>query len=555
MPAHRQTAPQPVHLPGRPPRGGLAATATRARPDPRHRLLPGARPRRGGREARRGVLRRRARAGRQRPRTRPRFRLEPITWLSAIAAATERIGLIATASTTYYRARTTWRGCSPRWTTSAAAAPAGTSSPPARRTRPATSASTSTRSTPSATTGPTSSSTSSTKLWDSWEDDALLADAASGLFADTDRIHAIDHVGRALPGRRAAEHAALAAGPAGARAGRLVRGRPRRSPPSYAEAIFTAHQTLGNAQAFYADIKPQAAALGRDPDAVKILPGHQPVHRVHRGARRRTLQRRVRRADRSPSTRSHQLQRLTGVDLSAYDRSTSQFPRELIDAGGERGVEQPVPGRARHRRPGGASPCASSSAPPGRRPRAPGGRGHARAGRRQHRDLVRVNGAADGFNVMPPWLTGGFEVFADQVRADPAAARTVPHRVHRHAPCATTTASRAPTASTPASRIPRRLTQFRQLNHRGRTTMTYRDLGTTGVKVSPLTLGAMMFGAWGNPDHDDEHPRSSIAPSTPASTSSTPPTSTRAASRRRSSARRSRAAATTSSWPPSSTAR
>ena len=32
--------------------------------------------------------------------------------------------------------------------------------------------------------------------------------------------------------------------------------------------------------------------------------------------------------------------------------------------------------------------------------------------------------------------------------------------------------------------------------------MTYRDLGRTGVKVSPLTLGAMMFGAWGNPDHD-----------------------------------------------------
>lgn len=32
---------------------------------------------------------------------------------------------------------------------------------------------------------------------------------------------------------------------------------------------------------------------------------------------------------------------------------------------------------------------------------------------------------------------------------------------------------------------------------------TYRDLGTTGVKVSPLTLGAMMFGAWGNPDHEE----------------------------------------------------
>ena len=33
--------------------------------------------------------------------------------------------------------------------------------------------------------------------------------------------------------------------------------------------------------------------------------------------------------------------------------------------------------------------------------------------------------------------------------------------------------------------------------------MQYRPLGRTGVKVSPLCLGAMMFGAWGNPDHED----------------------------------------------------
>ena len=33
--------------------------------------------------------------------------------------------------------------------------------------------------------------------------------------------------------------------------------------------------------------------------------------------------------------------------------------------------------------------------------------------------------------------------------------------------------------------------------------MHYRSLGKTGLKVSPLCLGAMMFGQWGNPDHDD----------------------------------------------------
>src|SRR4051794_35702904 len=33
--------------------------------------------------------------------------------------------------------------------------------------------------------------------------------------------------------------------------------------------------------------------------------------------------------------------------------------------------------------------------------------------------------------------------------------------------------------------------------------MEHRTLGRTGVEVSPLCLGAMMFGAWGNPDHDE----------------------------------------------------
>src|ERR1700744_766740 len=33
--------------------------------------------------------------------------------------------------------------------------------------------------------------------------------------------------------------------------------------------------------------------------------------------------------------------------------------------------------------------------------------------------------------------------------------------------------------------------------------MEYRTLGSTGTKVTPLCLGAMMFGEWGNPDHDE----------------------------------------------------
>jgi len=35
--------------------------------------------------------------------------------------------------------------------------------------------------------------------------------------------------------------------------------------------------------------------------------------------------------------------------------------------------------------------------------------------------------------------------------------------------------------------------------------MEYRALGRTGVEVSSLCLGAMMFGAWGNTDHEECH--------------------------------------------------
>src|SRR5262249_24385805 len=44
-----------------------------------------------------------------------------------------------------------------------------------------------------------------------------------------------------------------------------------------AEAVFTAQQTLADGQAFYADLKRQVAHYGRDPEAVKILPGLVPV--------------------------------------------------------------------------------------------------------------------------------------------------------------------------------------------------------------------------------------------------------------------------------------
>ena len=124
-----------------------------------------------------------------------RFRLEPITLLTAIASATRRIGLIATASTTYTEPYNLARlfasldhisGGRAGWnivTTSTPQAaqnfglpehpPHGERYERAREYLDVI-----------------------TRLWDSWEDDALVNDPRSGVFADTSKIHTIDHVGK-----------------------------------------------------------------------------------------------------------------------------------------------------------------------------------------------------------------------------------------------------------------------------------------------------------------------------------------------------------------------
>src|SRR5690606_731460 len=114
-----------------------------------------------------------------------------------------------------------------------------------------------------------------TKLWDSWEDDAIVADRESGLYFDPEKVHEINHVGThfqvegALAAPRSPQGRPVYVQAGSSNDGRAFAGR-------NAEAIFTAHQTIEDAQAFYADIKSRAVAFGRSPDDVKILPGISP---------------------------------------------------------------------------------------------------------------------------------------------------------------------------------------------------------------------------------------------------------------------------------------
>lgn len=111
-----------------------------------------------------------------------------------------------------------------------------------------------------------------TGLWDSWADDAFIRDASSGVYFDPGKLHTLNHQGRHLNVRGPLHIARPVQGwPVIVQAGASEAGRQLAA--QTAEVIFVAPGTLEEGKAFYADIKRRMAALGRHPDHLKILPG------------------------------------------------------------------------------------------------------------------------------------------------------------------------------------------------------------------------------------------------------------------------------------------
>lgn len=196
---------------------------------------------------------------------------EPLTLLSALAMVTERIGLIATASTTfdepYHIARRFASldhisGGRAGWNV------VTTSNPDSalnfgmtehvehdERYRRA-------REFHQVVTG----------LWDSWADDAWLRDQESGIFFDPARMHVLDHKGEHLSVRGPLNIARPVQGwPVIVQAGASDAGRQLAA--ETAEVIFASSRTIEDGRRFYGDMKSRLAALGRAPEALKILPG------------------------------------------------------------------------------------------------------------------------------------------------------------------------------------------------------------------------------------------------------------------------------------------
>src|SRR3954462_12565090 len=336
--------------------------------------------------------------------------LEPVTVLAAVAAVTSRIGLIATAATTHTEpfnlarqfgsldhisnGRVGWNIVT-SWLATAARNFGGT--------------------------GQVSHDdryaqgeefmTVIKGLWDSWAEDAVIDDRAGGTYARADRIRPINH-------RRDFYQVA---GPLNMP--RCPQGRPvlvqagpsdtgRRFAARHAEAVFTAHMAKATAQEFYADLKRLAAAEGRDPAQVLILPGLSPMI-AGTEAEAQRLARETNELTDPEVGRKRLSGRFGGHDFSHLPLDRPLVPEDFPDPGSvqaARSRTEVIINIVRRDKPTLRQLLAYMA----------GARGHftMTGTPEQVADLIEdwfTDGAADGFNLMPPLLPNMLEVFSAEV--------------------------------------------------------------------------------------------------------------------------------------------
>ncbi|QTH44234.1 LLM class flavin-dependent oxidoreductase [Cohnella sp. LGH] len=113
-------------------------------------------------------------------------------------------------------------------------------------------------------------------LWDSWEDDAFVRDKQSGVFFDPAKLHRLNHKGEHFSVEGPLNIARSKQGqPVVFQAGSSESGKNLAA--KGADAVFTGHETLEEAQAFYKDVKTRTIGYGREADDIVILPGISPI--------------------------------------------------------------------------------------------------------------------------------------------------------------------------------------------------------------------------------------------------------------------------------------
>jgi len=244
-------------------------------------------------------------------------------------------------------------------------------------------------------------------LWDSWDDDAFLRDKTSGAYFDPDKLHALDHCGKHFSVR----------GPLSV--ARSPQGQPviiqtnssseaaLELAAETAEILFTAQRTFAEAKAFYSNMKEKLAKYDRSPDDLKITPGVFPV---------------IGRTEQEAIDKYEELQELidpkSGLTLLSElmgDIDLSPYP-----------LDEPLPALLDNR--AGKYRLKELTDLVGRENRTLRQLYMSLAGPRGHKMILGTpeqiadqfeewfkGGAADGFNIMPPYLPGALDEFVELV--------------------------------------------------------------------------------------------------------------------------------------------
>ncbi|MBP0491810.1 LLM class flavin-dependent oxidoreductase [Roseomonas sp. SG15] len=110
------------------------------------------------------------------------------------------------------------------------------------------------------------------KLWDSWEDDAFVRDRTAGLTFDPAKQHVVDHKGEFFTLHGALNIERPPQGhPVIIQAGASDTGKELAA--ETAEVVFASDATLEAARRFYDDLKGRMPKFGREPEALKVLAG------------------------------------------------------------------------------------------------------------------------------------------------------------------------------------------------------------------------------------------------------------------------------------------
>lgn len=246
------------------------------------------------------------------------------------------------------------------------------------------------------------------KLWSSWEDDAIVYNQETGRAVDASKVHTIDHEGQfynvkgPLSITRSEQGHPVIVQAGSSEAGKELAART-------AEVVFTAWQTLEEAQAFYKDLKGRLAKYGRKPDDLKIMPGVFPIV--------------GRTAEEAQAKRQHLL------DIIPVEAGLARLSAQLgVDLTGV-DVDGPLPELPDIQEINGIKSRFQLIVDLAKREnltirqlyqRISGGRGHREiiGTPEQIADQLQEwleNDAADGFNVLPPYFPEGLKDFVELV--------------------------------------------------------------------------------------------------------------------------------------------